>query len=278
MKEAPRRIYFDLESIFDLRQGAILSVAKDREKAIKYLVSKDYNFRDIDEFDIVDMKDYNNVYKNNPRLALKNSTISSILSKINQVIAKTYSVGQFLNEARAVELIFNTYPIEFKDEEAQVVVDAVFAKLQNKCKIELVYMPNKDLGNSFFSSYNIYSAFIYDFSSWASENLPTMSIAKNDKLVVYSCSIIKNKVKLEELKLIKKLGFSDIFSYTEFCLTQIVSVEFLPPILYSSFTTYPIWSQYLFKDLAKNKEKTNIANKEQIDKMLDKIDKDLATE
>ncbi len=70
---------------------------------------------------------------------------------------------------------------------------------------------------------------------------------------MYFPSIAKTQPTEEELKKITKLGFKDIFNYTEFLLSSVVNINFLPTVFYSNMIT-AVGHLSKFDEVLKNKK------------------------
>lgn len=247
------KIYVDIESLFDIRQGILYSLVENKEKLAEFISSEEYNFRDIDNFSIVNNSEYQKAYNKKDLSVLPNSTISYILTCIKSKLDNLEKRNTFYNEKKIPEVVVNTYPFVFNEKQKEQFQNLLFVKLETNTMVNVIYIPTKELTPMFFSNNNFIVAFIYDFTEWMNTNSKTLEAVKKQDLMLYFPSLSKELISAEELKKITSLGFKDIFSYTEFLLSSVISINFLPVIFYSNLMI-AVAHLSKFDDLYKKKE------------------------
>lgn len=247
------KTYVDIESLIDLRQGVLYSLIEDKEKLADFILSEEYNFRNIDNFSIVDNKEYKKAYREKDLSILQNSTVTYILTCIKSKLDNLEKRNTFYNEKKTPEVVVNTYPFTLNEKQKEQFQNLLFVKLETNTIISIVNLTPEELTPIFFSSNNFIVAFIYDFTEWMNYNSKTLESMKKQDLMLYFPSISKETVSEEELKKITSLGFKDIFSYTEFLLSSVISINFMPVIFYSNLMI-AIAHLSKFDDLYKKKE------------------------
>ena len=82
----PSIIYVDMESLFDLRQGVLATSVSDKDTIVDYLLSEEYNFREIDEFKYTLPTAYNEIMKSPSKTILEHSCITRIFLSLKEKI------------------------------------------------------------------------------------------------------------------------------------------------------------------------------------------------
>ena len=230
-------IYVDMESLFDLRQGVIGTVAEDKEKAMEYLLSEEYNFRETDDLKFIPPGTYREAMKKPTKEILEASCITRIFLCIKQKIDAMENRNKYYNEDKEPSVLLNLYPFDFTEEESEHILNLLFVKLQTDCVINVANFPISTLSPYYCKSNGIVSAFIYRFKDWidlhaeAAKNIPM-----HDTLL-YFPALYEKLPTPEELKKLQKLGFKDPMSYMEYLLSSVASINFLPTVFYSNLVT-----------------------------------------
>lgn len=252
------RIYVDIESLFDIRQG-ILYKLTTQDKVTEYINSDEYNLREIDNFSIVDMNEYKNIYETKPVDILKYSTITYIINVLNTKVANLEKRNTYYGEKKVPEVLLNIYPFKLNKDTIETIQNTLFIKLNRRTYVEIINVPNKELSPFFIKNSSIVTCLIYNFQEWFNLHADSLREIKLLNTVLYFPSIYYNKGSLEDLKIIKNLGFKDIFSYIEFIMAEYALVNFLPIVFYSNIVTSSLYINQFNKVLLKQKlDKENI--------------------
>lgn len=231
------KIYTDIDSLLDLRQGILYSLSDNHKELADYLLSDEYNYRTTDTFTIVNSGLYEESYKKRNIDILPTSTITYILSCIKSKLANLEKRNTFYNEKKIPEVVVNIYPFVFTEKQKDQFQNLLFVKLETNTMVSIISMPPKDVSLMFLSSNEFITAFIYDFTTWMENHSKTIELVKTKDLLIYFPSLGKDIPDEVELKKITNLGFKDIFSYTEFLLSSSLNVSFLPVVFYSNTMT-----------------------------------------
>jgi hypothetical protein len=231
------KILVDLDSLFDLRQATLYKLSNDKEKLTDYLVSEDYNFRTYDDFSLVDMNEYQASYDARTIELLPYATITYILNVIKTKISNLEKRNNYYNEKKGSEVIVNVYPLQFNKTQIEQIQNLLFVKFDRKTLVTIVSLSHKEITPLFIVSNCVTACFMYDFKAWMSEHVKILETGKLTDCLFYFPGIGKNKPTKEEEQCIKKLGFKDVFSYTEFLLSSVMSISFLPTVFYSNIIT-----------------------------------------
>lgn len=247
------KIYVDIESLLDLRQGLLFETVEDTEALIEYLLSNDYNYRDVDQFSLVEDEVYKKAHANMTKSILPASSLSHIISPVRSKILSMEKMTGMYTDNKRVELVLNTYPLELTHKEAEHIQNLLFVKLQAECLISVVRIEPKQLSPSYIKRSGFAAIFIYDFTTWI--NLHTKQLESVDikEVTIYFPALQQKSPTKEDLKKIKEIGFNDMFSYTEFLLSRFLNISFLPVVFYSNLVTTAIYLKDLDDSLKEEK-------------------------
>lgn len=232
---ATKKVYTDIQSLLDIRQSILIDMLGE-ETALEYVSSDTYNFRETDLFP-VNKTEYASKLNSRSPIVLKNATITYIEVLLKNKLTNLEKLNGFNGESSAPELVVNTFPYQLTQEQVRHLQNAIFVKLDVLCLITIVYDPPNVWSPSYIRNNNVSSFFMYDFTTWM--NLHSEKLVNGDlrEINVYVPSIGGKELTPEEQKEIKKLGFNDIFSYTEYVLSTACRVQFLPIVFYTNIVT-----------------------------------------
>jgi len=252
MKETSK-ILIDIFSLLDIRQAILYSLYEDKEKLSDYLLSEEYNFRGIDVFPNINEIEYNNKLKECSLELLPFSTITYLIISIKTKLSNIEQRNNFYRENKVPEVILNVYPFKLNSKQVEQLQNILFVKLDTNTLVNIVNLPPKEISPLFIKNGGFISCFMYDFSEWIEQHSSSLENIKLTDTILYFPSISKAKISEEELSKITKLGFKDIFGYTEFLFSSVANISFLPTVFYSNLITA---MGYLskFNDILKNKK------------------------
>ncbi len=233
----PNVIYVDMESLFDLRQGFLATTVTDKEAVINYLLSEDYNFREIDEFKFTLPTAYNEAMKNPTKDLLENSCITRIFLSLKEKIETMERRNKLYSENKQPQILLNLFPFDFTEEEAERIRDLLFVKLDTSCTIELANFPTSTLTPYYCKANGIVVAFIYRFNEWMDKHLEAAKTSPMHDTLLYFPALYNKLPTKEEMAKINKLGFKDPMSYLEYLVSSVASISFLPVLFYSNLVT-----------------------------------------
>lgn len=236
MTTSTAKIYVDIDSILDIRQGILLELM-DKDQLVKYLNNDEYTFRELDIFSNVDMEQYNNLETKRPVKLIPNSTITYIVNVLKTKIMNLEKRNAFYSETKKPEILLNVYPFKLSEQQQEDIQNLLFLKLGSVSLVTIIDKPLETITPFFLSSSNVISAFIYNFSKWGNLHIEALSKAPLKDISLYFPSIYYNNQKVDQLKTIKKLGFKDIYCYIEYLFSNTVDINFLPVVFYSNIVT-----------------------------------------
>lgn len=252
MKETSK-ILIDIFSLLDIRQAILYNLYKDKEQLAEYLVSEEYNFRTQDLFPNIEQALYETQIKESSIDLLPASTITYILTSLKSKLANLEQRNSFYGEKKVPEIVLNIYPFKLNELQIKQLQNLLFVKLETNTLITIINVPLKDISPVFIKNGQFVSCFLYDFSSWIALHASSLEKVKLIDTIMYFPSIAKTQPTEEELKKITKLGFKDIFNYTEFLLSSVVTINFLPTVFYSNMIT-AVSHLSKFDEVLKNKK------------------------
>ena len=232
---ATNKIYVDIQSLLDLRQSVLIELMGE-EPALEYVSNDEYNFREHDKFP-VDQKLYLEKMSSKSPVIFKNATITYIEVLIKNKLVNLEKLNGFNGENSQPELVVNTYPYQLTQDQVRNIQNAIFVKLDVLCVVTIVYDQPSVWSPSYIRNNNVSSFFMYDFSGWMKHHSTKLVNGDLKNCNVYAPSIGSAELTPEELKELKKLGFNDIFSYTEYILASACRIQFLPIVFYTNIVT-----------------------------------------
>lgn len=236
MKET-NKVYVDIQSLLDLRQSVLFNLYDDKEQLADFLLSDEYNFRTRDVFNNIDQNKYEALLKEASTDLLSGSSVTYILNTLKSKISNLEKRNNFYNETKIPEILLNVYPFKLTDEEIEHIKNLLFYKLEANCIINVINLSTKDISPYFINNMSLVTCFIYDFTEWMSIHVDSLEGNKNTDTIIYFPSLSKVDLDEESITKFNKLGFKDIFSYTEYLFSSYANISFLPVLFYSNITT-----------------------------------------
>ena len=266
MNEKTTKIYVDIQSLLDLRQGALIELLGE-DKAVEYVTSEDYNFREVDEFP-VDMQEFKKRLSRKDATIFRTSTLTYIITTLRNKLENIHKRNAAMQVDGSPEILLNTYPHQLTHDQVRIVQNAFFVKLETGCLINVIYEPIKAISPQFIRNMQLTACYIYDFTQWCEEHLTNVNPDDFKETILYFPAVGSKKLSPQDLKAITDLGFKDVFSYTEFVMSRAVNVTFLPPYFYSNIIAATRIVEELSKTLSKTKVSEMIPEnlKEQVEK------------
>lgn len=229
------KIYIDLQSLLDVRQSCLIELM-GQDTALDYSYKETYYLRDLDSFP-VDMPVYNNLIAKASPIALSKATITYMLVVITSKLTQVEKTNAIEDSKSQPELIVNTYPFAFKEDTLSAFKNALFVKLKVAVKITMVYEPVSTWTPSFIKSSGISNFYCYEGAEWLSQHAEYIGGGALKDVRLLFPMLGRAVLEKQDLKLIQKAGFKDIFSYTEFLFSQHTKLQFLPVVFYSNLIT-----------------------------------------
>lgn len=226
------KIYIDIDSLMDTRQGVLMSLM-DQEDVLKMVSSEEYNTRVVDDFTI-DMTAYKHRRELGDIAYLSKSTITYMEVVLKSKLTNISKRNAFNNSSSEPEVILNTYPYRLTKKQADLVRSALFVRLDECCLITLVCDPPDVWSPGHIKSNGVYAFYAYSFGKWMQANCHKLETTDLRETQMFFACVGDERVGKEELKSIHKLGFRDIFSYTEYLLSGVTKLTMLPVVFYTN--------------------------------------------
>lgn len=248
------KIYVDIASLLDLRQAALYQACigdpVKLDGLVKYLVSDDYNFREQDRFSIVPEEDYAAASSAITPELISYSVVTHILTVLKTKLDNLEKRNKFHSEDKDPEILLNIYPAILTDEHIGILKNTLFVKLKSDSKITIINMSPQELTPYFIKSTGIITALIYNFREWADLHIANLEKTKIPDILLYFPALSYGDLTDEEEKSISKTGFKDLFAYTEYLLSSVACIQFLPPVFYSNLITASLYLEKLGSRIA----------------------------
>jgi hypothetical protein len=240
------KIYADIASIIDLRQGMLRYLNPDEDKVVEYLNSQDYYNRTMDDFSsIVDMERYRALEENPTSQIITLSTISHVLKIINnRFLDALHKEGRIDKEQH--QFVVNIYPFKFTREEIETFERALRIKLDFDVDVRLIAMSNKDLHIDYLNQYGFDEVYIYKGTEWLNYNILTLTGNNRtyDFRVFTPTLYVKEDVRRHQVK-------HDLFSFLEMIVGFRLSFNFLPTLFYINVVSADVLISLLHDDFSK---------------------------
>lgn len=262
MKETSK-IYVDLPSLLDLRM-AMLRKLTTAEQLVEYLNSDEYNFRQIDEFKMVNQSQYKHLAENMTVDLIPASMVTYILVNLKMKLANLEKRNNFYNEKKVPEVLLNIYPFVLTDEQTKSLQNMLFVKLETNTMVTIIRMAPKDVTPYFIKTSGIITTFMYSFKDWMNCHTANLEKTKLPDVFMYFPSLAFDTVDEKDLQKIAKMGFKDIFGYTEYLFSSVTNINFLPVVFYTNLITASLYVEK-FNDVLKDEPVSNEPEQEKYD-------------
>ena len=226
------KIYIDIQSLLEIRQSALVSIMGE-EQALALIHTPEYYGRETDEFP-VDMDKFQEMVSGDISAALRHATVTYMVATLTNRISQVEKLSTFNNDSGQTELIVNTHPFRLPDNVVEKFRDALFVKLGIPVHITLVNTPLEEWTPTFLKHSGIQQFYCYDGARWLGHFTEQLATGCLRDVRLFFPSIGRAKLEKKQLKDIQRLGFRDVFAYTEFIFAPYTKIQFLPTIFYSN--------------------------------------------
>ena len=240
--EKTSKIYLDIASLFDLRHSALYQVLGE-EESIAIATAQPYNIRECDEFPGVDSELLQRFLASADLRMLEHAPMSYIQIAVASKVKNIERRNTFMAESTLPEVVLNIHPFELTTEQCEMLQNALFVKIDTGCKVTIVREHPRGLTPHFLKNSGFIACFMYDLHDWLQYHAKAVQNADLKEVMMYFAGIYKNKPTKEEAKVFTKLGFKEVFSYTEYLFTGRMQLNFLPVFMYSSLITATVFLQ-----------------------------------
>ena len=237
------RIYIDIRSILDLNQATLIEIMGS-EKALEYVTSDAYSFRELDIFP-VDMAKLRARLKEDDVNLFKHATVTYMATVVENKLDILEKRNAFNQSTDVPEVLINMYPYSLTEEQGERLINALFLKFGSKCKVTLIGDPIDIWTPSYIKNAGVYAFYGYSFTEWVDAHGTKLETKDIRDTHLYFAAVGNQPLTDTDRKKFSKLGFKDIFTYTEYLFSPVTKLTFLPPIFYSNIITA---SAYMVKN------------------------------
>ena len=230
------KIYIDIQSLMDLRHSALFHML-GQEGAHNIVLREPYNLREHDQIPEIDLELFEAYLNSTDTRMLATAPMTYLQVPLASKVQNLEKRNSFMGEVAVPEIVLNTYPFTLTAEQAEVFQNALFLKTGSSAKVTLVFEHPKGLTPHYLKNTGFAACFMYDFSQWAGYHTKAVESGDLREVLMYFPALYKVPPTEEERKVFQKLGFKDIFQYTEYLFTARVPLQFLPVFFYSSLVT-----------------------------------------
>lgn len=240
MSEKTSKIYLDIASLFDLRHSALYQILGD-DTASTTATSQAYNLREIDQFEGVDPTLFAQYLQSDDLRILEHAPMSYIQIAAASKVQNIERRNAFMSETKSPEVVLNLFPFQMDEAQCSLLQNALFLKLGSCCTITLVREHPKGLTPHYLKNSGFAACFMYDLHGWLLHHTKAVEHGDLSEVMMYFAPIYKELPAKEDVKVFTKLGFKDVFSYTEYLFTGRMQLNFLPVFMYSSLVTATVF-------------------------------------
>lgn len=261
-----RAIYIDIESLFDLRQGFLVCNGKTYEEVVAYITSDEYNNRNIDNLMEFTSQQYMDHVKTGDLQLVAESIITHIHFDLGKCIERILMTGNLDNAVYSPEILFDIGNFKFTKEQEDELVNLLFIKTGEKCKITIVRNYVDLMSPMFIRDNSIMFIYMYRASPWLNKHGEKLLLTPLDKTEFYFAPIYENNDEAA-VSVFEEAGFKDGFTFYEFGLSRFTKCRFNPILFYSNC----IIANDLQKDLLEKLRKDTIDLGEKYDSEIEEL-------
>lgn len=240
MTDKTNKIYVDLPSLFDLRHSALFQML-DEEPLLELVSSHRYNLRECDVIEGIDNQLFQAYLATDDLRLWHSAPMTYIQVALASKVKNIERRNSFMAESSEPEVVLNVYPFQCTGQMAELIQNALFLKLGGSCVVNIVHEHPKVLTPHFLKNSGFVACFMYDLHNWLQYHAKAVQNADLKEVMMYFAAIYKTPPTKEDIKIFTKLGFKDVFSYTEYLFTGRMQLNFLPVFMYSSLVTATVF-------------------------------------
>lgn len=239
------KVYCDLESLLDLRQGVLRSLM-DGEALADYMTGDVYNLREKDEFP-VDMMEYKRLLASGDFELIKQSTINFNIGTIGARMMDLSKKNTGVQGGKDQELVINTYPFQLSDEILEQFREGVFHYLKGKGFISFIHEPLSNITPLYLQANHVSYAFIYRFNEWLDAVGDGFVKNPTPDILVYAPALIFQTPNMAKQYEYHRKGFDDAHSMLTLLMSQHIRFTFVPVFYYSNHMVASRYDQRYIK-------------------------------
>ena len=230
-------IYCDIESLLDLRQGALALKGIDNLTVYEYLKSDTFTMRQTDHLKFLEQGEYQALVDAGDRGLLLNATVTYNLTVLLSRVAATTSLNAVNGETAVPEIWLNIYPFEMSPEETGMIRDGLFSKMDDDCFIQIVSISPEELTPTYLAQMKPQSALIYNYRRWLNIHGDALTKINLTDTKFFFPKIYEVELEEEDLEGKAELDeFGGAFELLKVALGVVMDISYLPTLFYSNIT------------------------------------------
>lgn len=233
--EHHKKIYIDLDSLFDTRLGCLGEVDP---KLVQIALEQGFLTRSSDTFSFIKTETFNELYKLRNNETLKLSPLTNCHKLVCETVVRLLQGSIDSPEITSIGLVINTYPYVLTDQEAGDLLDLMVNKTAKLINIELKYLDDKQM-NFKHCEENYDVLFIYDYLNFIERNVAANNHKKNSLYdrILFAPEIFLRDVSVKDLEKIYKKnpkvkGLTPAYA-VQALASPILHIEFVDPKVFS---------------------------------------------
>ena len=156
------KMLVELDCLLDTRLAILFGLS---ENFAKRAIDNSYYDRLIDDFPNVPFEEFTQLYNNRDKNVLRNAMLTKIAFLMREfVMATTHQILTSPFHMKPV-VIVNTYPYEFKDEEADALISVIVSMTSGMADVELVYKPPEQITPAYVKK-ELSLMVMYEYHKW----------------------------------------------------------------------------------------------------------------
>lgn len=156
------RMLVELDCLLDTRLAILFGLG---ENFAKRAIDNGYYDRLIDDFPNVPFEEFVQLYKNREKNVLRNAMLTKVVFLMREFVMAT--THQILTSPFHMKpaIIVNTYPYEFSNEEAEVLISVVVSMTSGMADVELVRMSPEQITPAYVKKH-LSLVVMYEYPEW----------------------------------------------------------------------------------------------------------------
>lgn len=222
-------IYAGIDTILDIRVGALVTLYGDVHPVVKDLMGADFRRRNNDNFHemlpYVDKEKYLALIAEQSIDVLKNSVMTAVLTQIQEIgtMIERKNVAVPLIQEYCLHLDIDKYAMT-EDEKGEL--ESVLVELLPAFNFKLISLGLKHLTPAHISAvYDV--VFLYDSSYWLGVHSPELAKLPIPEVYLFIPALFHDRVPSDEETVVERIGATQPFELIERILVEFINVQIL---------------------------------------------------
>lgn len=235
MKDIGIGVYIDMESLFDLRQGFLLTQDYTDTEVLEIITSEEFTQREHDG-DLGDGS-YNETVASGDLKLLEGMQLTYNASVLKSVLHKIISTSQTQGNSTMPVLYLNIFPFSISARMLEMFKDGLYHVTEGTCFIEIISLDPKELSVSRVLDLDLSHIFSYDFGMVRTAFGDRLMTGEINHVELSCPRIYRAKPDEETQELVDELakkGYDDLYEIHTLTLSAYIAVEFRSPVFYTN--------------------------------------------